>query len=105
MRGRACAFLAQQAVEKHLKGLWVLLKSEPAPHTHSLIELGDGIGVPSMRRRRVARRARFAWSRRGTDQVEAAAVFPIPCRSSRRSIFPVLVTGSSSTNSTLRGAL
>ena len=25
------AFLAQQAVEKYLKGVWVLLKSEPAP--------------------------------------------------------------------------
>jgi HEPN domain-containing protein len=41
-----CAFLAQQAVEKYLKGMWVLLKKEPAPHTHSLIELGDGLGVP-----------------------------------------------------------
>ena len=45
------AFLAQQAVEKYLKGVWVLLKSEPAPHTHSLTELGDGIGVlPELRR-------------------------------------------------------
>lgn len=48
------AFLAQQAVEKYLKGLWVLLKKEPAPHTHSLTELGDGIGVPSALRRYLA---------------------------------------------------
>lgn len=48
------AFLAQQAVEKYLKGMWILLKKEPAPHTHSLIELGDGIGVPSELRRNLA---------------------------------------------------
>ena len=48
------AFLAEQAVEKYLKGLWVLLKSEPAPHTHSLTELGDGIGVPADMRRHLA---------------------------------------------------
>jgi len=40
------AFLAQQAVEKYLKGTWVLVKREPAPHTHALTELGDGLGVP-----------------------------------------------------------
>lgn len=48
------AFLAQQAVEKYLKGLWVLLKKEPAPHTHALTELGDGLGVPTEFRRRLA---------------------------------------------------
>jgi HEPN domain-containing protein len=45
------AFLAQQAVEKYLKGTWVLSRKEPAPHTHSLTELGDGLGVtPELRR-------------------------------------------------------
>lgn len=39
-------FLAQQAVEKYLKGMWVLLNKEPPPHTHSLTELGNGVGVP-----------------------------------------------------------
>jgi HEPN domain-containing protein len=48
------AFLSQQAVEKYLKGVWVLIESEPAPHTHSLTELGDGIGVPSELRRLLA---------------------------------------------------
>ncbi len=48
------AFLAQQAVEKYLKGMWVLLKKEPAPHTHSLTELGDGVGVPAELRRYLA---------------------------------------------------
>jgi HEPN domain-containing protein len=40
------AFLANQAVEKYLKGAWIVLKREAAPHTHSLTELGDGLGVP-----------------------------------------------------------
>lgn len=48
------AFLAQQAVEKYLKGTWVLAKKEPAPHTHSLTELGDGLGVPGELRRHLA---------------------------------------------------
>ena len=48
------AFLAQQSVEKYLKGIWVLLKKEPAPHTHSLTELGDGLGVPPELRRYLA---------------------------------------------------
>lgn len=48
------AFLAQQAVEKYLKGVWVLLKKEPAPHTHSLVELGDGVGIASELRRHLA---------------------------------------------------
>jgi len=48
------AFLAQQAVEKYLKGIWVLVKKEPALHTHSLTELGDGLGVPPPLRRHLA---------------------------------------------------
>lgn len=48
------AFLGQQAVEKYLKGTWVLVKAEPAPHTHSLTELGDGLGVPADLRRHLA---------------------------------------------------
>jgi HEPN domain-containing protein len=48
------AFLAQQAVEKYLKGAWVLAKKEPAPHTHALTELGDGLGIPSDLRRHLA---------------------------------------------------
>ena len=48
------AFLAQQAVEKYLKGAWVLWKTEPAPHTHALTELGDGLGVPADLRRHLA---------------------------------------------------
>lgn len=40
------AFLAEQAVEKYLKGAWIVLRREPAPHTHSLTELGAGVGVP-----------------------------------------------------------
>ncbi len=39
------AFLANQAVEKYLKGVWITLRGEAAPHTHSLIELGDQLGV------------------------------------------------------------
>jgi HEPN domain-containing protein len=48
------AFLAQQAVEKYLKGVWVVLRREPAPHTHSLPELGEGVGVPYDLRRHLA---------------------------------------------------
>lgn len=48
------AFLAQQAVEKYLKGVWVIVKKEPAPHTHALTELGDGLGVPGDLRRHLA---------------------------------------------------
>jgi HEPN domain-containing protein len=48
------AFLSQQAVEKYLKGAWVLAKKEPAPHTHALTELGDGLGVPATLRRHLA---------------------------------------------------
>jgi HEPN domain-containing protein len=39
------AFLGQQAVEKYLTGAWVVMKREPAPHTHALTELGDTLGV------------------------------------------------------------
>jgi len=46
--------LAQQAVEKYLKGAWVVAKKEPAPHTHALTELGDGLGVPVDLRRHLA---------------------------------------------------
>ncbi len=48
------AFLAQQAVEKYLKGAWVVTKREPAPHTHALTELGDGLGVAAELRRHLA---------------------------------------------------
>lgn len=48
------AFLAQQAVEKYLKGAWVVTKKQPAPHTHALTELGDGLGVPADLRRHLA---------------------------------------------------
>ncbi len=48
------AFLSQQAVEKYLKGAWVATKGEPAPHTHALTELGDGLGVPADLRRHLA---------------------------------------------------
>jgi HEPN domain-containing protein len=48
------AFLAQQAVEKYLKAAWVATRSEPAPHTHALTELGDGVGVPAELRRHLA---------------------------------------------------
>ena len=48
------AFLAQQAVEKYLKGAWVVTKKEPAPHTHALTELGDGLGVSADLRRHLA---------------------------------------------------
>ena len=48
------AFLGQQAVEKYLKGAWVVTRKEPAPHTHALTELGDGLGVPKDLRRLLA---------------------------------------------------
>jgi HEPN domain-containing protein len=48
------AFLIQQAVEKYLKATWVVTKKQPAPHTHSLTELGDGLGVPQEFRRPLA---------------------------------------------------
>jgi HEPN domain-containing protein len=45
------AFLAEQSVEKYLKATWTVVKREAAPRTHSLTELGDGLGVPAERRR------------------------------------------------------
>jgi HEPN domain-containing protein len=48
------AFLAEQAVERYLKAAWVIGKKEPAPHTHALTELGDGLGVPPDLRRHLA---------------------------------------------------
>ena len=48
------AFLAQQAVEKYLKGAWIVARKEPAPHTHALTEIGDGVGVPANLRRHLA---------------------------------------------------
>lgn len=45
------AFVAQQAVEKYLKAVWMVVKLEVAPHTHSLTELGDALGVPKELRR------------------------------------------------------
>ncbi len=41
------AFVAQQAVEKHLKATWMLRKREAPPRTHSLTELGDGLSAPA----------------------------------------------------------
>jgi HEPN domain-containing protein len=48
------AFLVQQAVEKYLKAAWIVIKREPAPHTHALTELGDGLGAPPQLRRHLA---------------------------------------------------
>ena len=45
------AFLAEQSVEKYLKATWTVVKREAAPRTHSLTELGDGLGVPADIRR------------------------------------------------------
>jgi HEPN domain-containing protein len=45
------AFLAEQAVEKYLKAYWMSSKKEAAPHTHSLTELGDALGVPAALRK------------------------------------------------------
>jgi len=45
------AFLAEQSVEKYLKAAWTVVKREAAPRTHSLTELGDGLGVPADIRR------------------------------------------------------
>ena len=40
------SFLAQQSVEKYLKSLWIYLRKENPPTTHTLTELGQGIGIP-----------------------------------------------------------
>ncbi|MBI5700305.1 HEPN domain-containing protein [Candidatus Saganbacteria bacterium] len=42
-----CAFLCQQAVEKYLKALYILLNNKPAPRTHYLDEIGRNLNVPS----------------------------------------------------------
>ena len=48
------AFLAHQAVEKHLKAAWLVVKRENPPRTHSLNELGDPLGVPAAVRKQLA---------------------------------------------------
>lgn len=45
------AFMAEQAVEKHLKAAWIETRKTPPPRTHSLVELGDPLGVPEELRR------------------------------------------------------
>ena len=48
------SFLAQQAVEKFLKSLWIYLhKKNPLP-THTLTELGKGVAVPQRLRHNLA---------------------------------------------------
>lgn len=41
------SFVCHQAVEKYLKAAWMVTQKEPAPRTHSLTELADGLGVPA----------------------------------------------------------
>ncbi len=48
------AFLAEQAVEKFLKAVWIIFRSELPPHTHYLLELGQGLKMPSRLRRHLA---------------------------------------------------
>jgi HEPN domain-containing protein len=38
-------------VEKYLKAAWTVVRREASPHTHSLTELGDALGVPGPLRR------------------------------------------------------
>ena len=58
------AFLAEQAVEKYLKAYWMFAKKEAAPHTHSLTELGDALGVPdSLRKHLVSLTADYTTAR------------------------------------------
>jgi HEPN domain-containing protein len=40
------AFLAEQAVEKFLRAAWIVSKAELPPHTHYLLELGEGLELP-----------------------------------------------------------
>lgn len=40
------SFMSQQAVEKFLKAAWMEVRGEAPPRTHSLVELGDPLGVP-----------------------------------------------------------
>ena len=48
------AFLAEQAVEKFLKATWIILKAELPPHTHYLLELGQGLKMPEPLQRHLA---------------------------------------------------
>ncbi|MGQ0560701.1 MAG: HEPN domain-containing protein [Gemmatimonadota bacterium] len=58
------AFLASQAVEKFLKALWMHIKGEAAPWTHSLTELGDELSVPGhLRRHLVSLNADYTMAR------------------------------------------
>lgn len=40
------AFLAEQAVEKFLKAAWIILKADLPPHSHYLLDLGQGLKLP-----------------------------------------------------------
>lgn len=53
-RYEVAAFMAHQAVEKLLKAAWMIVKREAPPRTHSLTELGDGLGVPAQTRPHLA---------------------------------------------------
>lgn len=58
------AFLAEQAVEKFLKAAWTVAKRDDAPRTHSLTELGDGLGAPAgLRRHLVSLNADYTTAR------------------------------------------
>lgn len=58
------AFLAEQAVEKHLKAAWIVVKREGSPRTHSLTELGDGLDVtPELRKHLVYLNADYTVAR------------------------------------------
>ena len=48
------AFLAEQAVEKFLKAVWIVQKAELPPHTHYLLELGKGLKMPDPLQRHLA---------------------------------------------------
>ena len=58
------AFLAEQAVEKYLKAYWMIAKKQAAPHTHSLTEMGDALGVhKSLRKHLVSLTADYTTAR------------------------------------------
>lgn len=48
------AFLAEQAVEKFLKAVWIIRKAELAPQTHYLLELGQNLNLPEPLQRHLA---------------------------------------------------
>jgi len=48
------AFLAEQAVEKFLKAAWIVLRTELPPHTHYLLDLGQGLKMPDSLQRQLA---------------------------------------------------